>query len=216
MLGGLPGLVMLGIWVFLIRRRLLAPFGWERAYALRLAPLRGKDLWPALLAAPVIVLGVLAFIRLVVFYLRILFGLFFGGALLSPGQASVSPLVWGLVLGIDPLAEFVAWVIFAAGATAFVALRCVPKAGTGAVVAWILTASAFVVVPAEILGRCLTASGARLYSPEIDMNAIYLHFALASLAKALLSALIALILWRKSLASLRGEKTMDRIRHCAG
>lgn len=55
------GLTVLGLWVYLTKKRSLAPLRSERFGDLYLTRLTGRDLWPALITSPVFIYGVFAF-----------------------------------------------------------------------------------------------------------------------------------------------------------
>lgn len=210
-MGMIPWLIHYGLWIHLLRRRTLRLFRKDRLHDIFLTPIRTKELWPALLCAPVLarivflLLGQMGWIWIMAVSLSGKSPGWISSYYQSNGIDSVG--VWKAWL-FYPLSFFCA-VIYLPAITAFVAWLIVPLDGAVSIVllgllGWGVTgipnAVIFIAyVMVSLAGFPTTPSSASLYS------VILIVF-------PLMKILMSLLVFRISLKGLRGPKVLERLR----
>lgn len=210
------------LWLSHVQKRAIAPLQKERFRDLFLTNVRPADLWPGLLAAPVISYCVLKIIPTVIAYIISIFR----GTLAESYLTTITRLA-PTIYWLDPLVPIFAYmtpfvfcvssVAWIAGLTAFVVKRVLPESGYFAVGFYTVVGGIVIYLPAlglsigaailQLIWTFASAKSGGGFAPSMQ-TMLFVQFVLSPTATFLMS--IAVFVW--SLRSLRSEKFWNKLR----
>lgn len=221
-LGFASTLVLYGIWIMLIHQRSLRMMRPDRLRDLLTTPTGPKELWPALLAAPLVLLWALSvvsfIVQLIAMVLNPVEANVFAGLLarLRPTMHVSAIERWTLwaieiLVWFSPLIIFVFGLFWSMALTAYAVRASLPRGGPMRIIIHLALGSIFTYLPATFVVVITMIRGA-FTPPSLagggDMKALVIYFG----AVPLLMALSTWVLWRYSIGWLRSEKGFERLR----
>ena len=208
-----PLLIKWGVFVFILQRRVLDPLRGDRLRDLLVTPVKGSDLWPALLFSPLLWCGCceLAWVAGLILTLAMidLGGI---GASMPPGffnSLAMQPLV---LLGTGLLTSVLHF-ITGAGILSLALRRGLPKGGIVRVMIWLIVGWIFFVWAIQIVFTLLIVLSGFMFSSNSVVSAVMFNLMMFSgLLAALVSGFLGLRLWRSNVRRLGSADMWEKLR----